>query len=131
MSAAGLAWRLELHRVPQAPLARAVADGRFGMTGSDHPSDNLSRHKLALLPEPYLLVIAANEGADRTACARYMREWARYAIVLDAEEPRETYERIAALVPKHSKVLLVEAVPACAASWLSFLDCLPGGEFVP
>ena len=131
MSAADLARRLEWHRVPQAPLAQAVADGRFGMIGSDHPSDNLSRHKLAALPGPYLLVVAANEGADRTACARYMREWARFAIVLDAEEPRAVYERIAALVPKHRKVLLVETVPASAASWLTFLACLPGGEFVP
>ena len=84
-----------------------------------------------LLPEPYLIVLAANEGADRTACARWLREWATFGLVLDAEEPRAVYERIAALVPKHGKVLLVETVPAAAASWLSFLSALPGGEFVP
>lgn len=122
---ARLAFTLELHRVAQAPLARAVANNRFGMLASDNARDNLSRSRLNALPKPYLVVVVANQTPQETSCARYLREWSSFAIVQAGIERIEDYRAIATIVPDHGRVLLIETLPHLAGDWLAFLDCRP------
>lgn len=125
-----LAIILELQGVAQAPLVRAVGDGHFGMLGSDHSTDNVSRHKLDVLPEPYLVCVSANQGPEQTACARYMREWSYFSVVHARAEHVDDYKAIARLVPLYRRVLLVETLPAHAAAWLAFLSGKPSENFL-
>ena len=125
-----LAMILELQGVPQAPLARAVADGHFGMLGSDHSADSVSRYKLDVLPEPYLICVSANQGPDQTTCARYMREWCLLGIVHGRAEHVDDYKAIARLVPPHRRVLLVETTASHAAAWVWFLSEKPSRNFM-
>lgn len=128
---ARLARTLQMHRDPHAVLVQGVADRRFGMLCSDHPSDNLSRSKLDAMGEPGLVAVVSDDSPQRTARARDMRTWCAYAIVLDTQHPRETYERIAAIVPVYRRVLLIETLPTYTADWLAFLASKPGGDFDP
>ena len=125
-----LAMILEVQGVAQAPLARAVGDGFFGMLGSDHSQDSISKYRLAALPEPYLVCVSANQGPEQTACARYMRDWCAFGVVHARDEHVDDYKAIARLVPLHRRVLLVETTPTHAAAWLAFLTGKPSLNFL-
>lgn len=125
-----LARTLEMHRVPQAPLVRAVANGQFGMLGSDHPRDSFSRAKLAALPDPHVIVLAANFQPRDIACARYLLDWSRFVVIQAGDERREDYERVARMVPNYRRVLLIETLPHLAARWIRVAEHKPRLELV-
>ena len=123
-------YELRLRGVPQAPLSTAVESGCFGMSCSDHEQDSFTWTRLHELPRPWLITVVANQLPGRTASAVNLRRWAAYTIVHAVEPITAHYTEIAALVPVHERLLLVETTASHAAAWVWFLSEKPSRNFM-
>lgn len=116
--------------IPQAPLAKAVAERRFTLHGVDDPTAVVTPWQLSAFREPHLIAMVANERPDVTGSAINVRNWCRFAIVHARRERRDDYEVMVDLVLQHRRVVLVETVPALADRWVRFFANVPARSFL-